>query len=350
MIAGRVLLGVSLGCSSVIVPVYIGEIAQKENRGVLGTFFQLMLSMGVLFVYLTGAFENLAWLNAACLTIPLVFGILFALMPETPVFLVIKNKEEKAEKSLKWFRGRRFNIFDELAGLQAEERERQELNENRSIRDILQSRTAKKSMIIVIGLGILQQACGINVITFYNTEIFAEANTNLSPSLQSIILGIMQLVMSFLATLIIEKLGRKVLCVGSALIMCLCLIVLGFYFFLKQQWDVDVENLSWLPVTSMSVFVCAFGMGVGSVSFILFGEICSNDVKGFAVGAAMTINWFSAFLVTKFFTNLVHLLSIGPTFWIFGLLNFLGALFILFLVPETKGKTLAEIQEKISRN
>ncbi len=349
MIVGRIFLGVSLGFSSVIVPVYIGEIAQKDTRGVLGTFFQLMLAMGVLFVYITGAFQSVPWLNASCLTVPLVFGILLALIPETPVFFVIKNKDKKAEKSLKWYRGRSFNINEELAGLQAEEKERQELNENRSIKDILRDRTAQKSLIIVIGLGILQQACGINVITFYNTEIFQEAKTTLSPSLQSIILGIMQLIMSFVATLIIEKLGRKVLCVGSALTMCLCLMALGFYFFVKQQLDVDVPNLTWLPVTCMSLLVCAFGVGIGAVSFILFGEICSNDIKGFAVGTAMTLNWLSAFFVTKFFTNLVQLLGIGPTFWIFSIFNFLGALFIFFLIPETKGRTLSEIQEKISR-
>jgi SP family facilitated glucose transporter-like MFS transporter 8 len=127
------------------------------------------------------------------------------------------------------------------------------------------------------------------------------------------------------------------------------LIALGLHFYLKDLYgDVGV-NLDWLPLTSLIVYICAFGVGLGPTAWIILGEICGNDIKGFAVGLGMTVNWLFAFIVTKFYTNLVDFLKIGPTFWLFGILSFLSAIYVVIFIPETKSKSFSEIQAKLSK-
>ncbi len=349
LIIGRIFLGITLGISCTTVPVYIGEISQKEYRGFFCSFFQLILMLGCVYVYLIGYFEDILWLTILCLVIPIIFGPIFLLLPETPNYLIIKSKPDKAEKALKWFRDQDSNISEEISLLIADEKERREINHNRSLLKILKKRPVWKSLMIVVTLGVLLQASGINAITFYMTEIFKEAGTDIKPSLQTIIVGLMQLLMSFSATFIVEWFGRKNLLVGSLVTMVVSLVGLGTHFFIKEQIGLEGFNLDWLPLSSMLLYNCAFSIGLGVVAYVLFGEICGNDIKGFAIGTAMTVNWATAFLVTKFYVNLVQSLKIGPTFWLFAVFNFLGAIFVIIFIPETQGKSLSEIQDEFSK-
>jgi SP family facilitated glucose transporter-like MFS transporter 8 len=279
----------------------------------------------------------------------MIFSSLFYFMPESPHYLITKSKNEKAVQSLKWFRNDTTKIQEEIKILQAEEKERQEMNQHRSFRELLKDRANRKSLIIVLSVGMFVETSGIDIITFYNTQIFAEAKTSLSPMVQSLVVALMQLLMGFVTAVTVERLGRKILLIGSTILMCFSLGGVGLHFYLKDVYGDIGINLDWLPLTSLIVYVCAFGAGLGPVIFILFSEMCGSDIKDLAVGAANSVLWFSAFMVTKYFTNLVHLLGTGQTFWLFSLFNLLAAIFIYFMVPETKGKSLSEIQEKLAR-
>lgn len=154
----------------------------------------------------------------------------------------------------------------------------------------------------------------------------------------------MQVVATFLATLMVDRLGRRVLLIASDFAMGTCTLLLGVYFYLKSHDEASVANLGWLPIVSLCVFIVMFSIGFGPVPFIIIGELFASDIKGLAAGLAMTLNWTLAFIITKAFPSLLEAIGSGPTFWIFTALSYLGTIFLVFCLPETKGKSLAEIQ------
>lgn len=170
MLIGRILLGIAAGSFCVAAPIYIGEIAQKEIRGSLGTYFQLMLTIGILYAYVIGNSVNVFWLSIICGIIPIVFGCIFVFMPESPMFLVSRNRMEYAANSLKWLRGAQYDYSEELQTLQANDAADKERNV--SFREALSRKATIRGLTISLGLMFFQQVSGINAVIFYQTEIF----------------------------------------------------------------------------------------------------------------------------------------------------------------------------------
>ncbi|GAB0094003.1 TRET1 [Sergentomyia squamirostris] len=342
MMVGRVLVGIAGGAFCVTAPMYTGEIASKEIRGILGSFFQLMVTIGILFVYAVGHGVNVFTLSIICALIPIIFGIVFFFMPESPLYLVSKDKMSKATDSIKWLRGEKYDHNAELTDLQAQI---EEIQANPvSLAVAMRRRATKRALFISVGLMFFQQTCGINAVIFYTSDIFEAANTGIEPGVATIIVGVMQVVATFLATLMVDRLGRRFLLIASDFAMAICTLILGIYFHLKSVDEERVASLGWLPIVALCVFIVMFSIGFGPVPFIIIGELFSTDIKGVAGGAAMTTNWTLAFVITKAFPSMLESIGSGPTFWIFSGLSFLGTIFLIFFLPETKGRSLAEIQ------
>lgn len=342
LVAGRTLLGVSGGAFCVTAPTYTGEIAQKEIRGSLGSYFQLMVTVGILFVYVLGAFASLFVLNVICLMIPLVFGAVFVFMPETPLYLVSKGRDDAAAKSFKWLRGSDYDYSAELTELQTEHREKEAAKV--SIVSALMRKSSVKALGISLGLMFFQQMSGINAVIFYTGDIFRDANTGIEPTLATIIVGVMQVIATFVSSLVVDKLGRRILLLASIGVMTICTILLGTFFVLQSNDRDSVENLGWLPIVATSVFIIMFSLGFGPIPWMMVGELFAPDIKGVASSMAGAFNWILAFIVTKTFGNIRDSIGQGETFFLFAGLSVVGILFVFFAVPETKGKSLSEIQ------
>lgn len=170
MLIGRLILGIAGGAFCIASPQYTSEIAEKEIRGTLGSFFQLFVIVGILFAYVVGSFTNILVLSIICGIMPLVFGIFFVFMPETPFHLMSKNKEDSCERSLLWLRGPHYNVQGEVSEIKAEI-ERQQ-RERTSLREAFQKRSTIKALVIAMGGVIFQQLSGINVVIFYAGDIF----------------------------------------------------------------------------------------------------------------------------------------------------------------------------------
>ncbi|XP_036326067.1 facilitated trehalose transporter Tret1-2 homolog isoform X2 [Rhagoletis pomonella] len=345
MFVARFLLGIAGGAFCVAAPMYTGEIAQKEIRGTLGSFFQLMITAGILFVYAIGAGLSVFWMSIVCGVIPLVFGVIFVFMPESPTYLVIKNKDEGAIKSIQWLRGKDYEYKAEIEEL----RETQlKINENQVSWWVGLSRpVTRKALLISLGLMFFQQLCGINAVIFYSAKIFEDAQTGIDANLSTIVVGIMQFIATFVSTIVVDKLGRRLLLLTSGLIMALATISMGIYFYMQDQDANSVATLGWLPVVSLCVFIVLFSLGFGPVPWLMMGEVFAADIKGVAGSIAGTTNWALAFLVTKSFVNLSDSLGKGQTFWLFSAITIIGVFFVFFIVPETKGKSLNEIQAEL---
>uniref|UniRef100_A0A1L8DF43 Facilitated trehalose transporter Tret1 n=2 Tax=Nyssomyia neivai TaxID=330878 RepID=A0A1L8DF43_9DIPT len=345
MLIGRVLVGIAGGAFCVTAPMYTGEIASKEIRGVLGSFFQLMVTIGILFVYAVGHGVNVFTLSIICAVIPIIFGIIFFFMPESPLYLVTKDQIGKATNSIKWLRGEKYDHNAELADLQ------QQIDEIRaqpvSLAVAMRRRATIRALIISMGLMFFQQTCGINAVIFYTTDIFAAANTGIEAGIATIIVGVMQVVATFVSSMVVDRLGRRILLISSISVMSICTILMGVYFFLKGQDAARVDSLGWLPIVSLCIFIVMFSFGFGPVPWLMMGELFASDVKGFAGPIAGTTNWVLAFVITKTFTNLTDAIGTGETFWLFSGFSIVGLVFVFFLVPETKGKSLKEIQDML---
>ncbi|EAT40014.1 AAEL008232-PA [Aedes aegypti] len=346
LMVGRFFLGIGGGAFCIAAPTYTAEIAQSSIRGTLGTFFQLLVTVGILFVYGVGAAVNVQVLSIICGVIPIAFGLIFFFMPESPHYFIEKSRDDEASKSLKWLRGSSYDERAEIEELKAEDAKMRE--EKITFTQGFKQRSTIRALIISLGLMFFQQLSGINAVIFYTTTIFDDANTGLEATAATIIVGVIQVVATLLATFIVDKAGRRILLMISDFFMAISTILLAVYFQLKEDDATQVENLGWLPVLAVCLFIAMFSIGFGPIPWLMVGELFANNVKAYVSPLAGVFNWLLAFLVTKVFTNLRDALGIAGVFWLFSGLSLLGTVFVFFMVPETKGISLADIQRMLS--
>ncbi|XP_045495405.1 facilitated trehalose transporter Tret1 isoform X4 [Colias croceus] len=345
LMAGRFITGIAGGAFCVTAPAYTSEIAQDSIRGTLGSYFQLMITVGILFAYAVGSYTSVFVFNILCTLIPIVFAIIFFFMPESPNFLVVKGRHDEAREALIRLRGRNYDVDSELSNLQTKAEDAK--NNPVSFLSAITKKTALKAVLICYALMLFQQLSGINAVIFNTSKIFTSAGAAIEPAIATIIIGVIQVLATFVSSLVVDKLGRRILLLFSALVMCICSTALGVYFFLQDTHGSSssiVEALSWLPLLSLSLFIIAFSLGFGPIPWMMAGELCLIDIKAFVGSTAGTFNWLLSFTVTSTFNSLNNAIGSGQVFWLFAGIMVIGFIFIFFIVPETKGKSVDEIQ------
>lgn len=342
LIAGRFFLGVGGGAFCIAAPTYTAEIAQSSIRGTLGTFFQLLVTVGILFVYAVGAGVSVQVLSIICGIIPVVFAVIFFFMPESPHYHIEKGHYDDASKSLKWLRGSRYDERAEIEELKDEDAKMRA--EKITFVQGFRQKATIRALIVALGLMFFQQLSGINAVIFYQTTIFNNANTGLKPTDATIIVGVIQVVATLVATFIVDKAGRRILLLISDFFMAVSTILLAVYFQLAEDDPDKVADLGWLPVLALCLFIAMFSIGFGPIPWLMVGELFANNVKAYVSPLAGVFNWLLAFLVTNIFETLNSGLGSAGVFWLFTGFSLLGTVFVFFLVPETKGISLAEIQ------
>ncbi|KAH8402149.1 hypothetical protein KR009_010156 [Drosophila setifemur] len=337
LIFARFVVGFSGGAFCVAAPMYNMEIAEVKFRGIMGCFFQLLIVIGILYAFFVGAFLRAFWLTAVSALWPIIFFLIFLCMPESPVYLAQMGQTEKAEKVLKNVRDKNEDVSAELKEMVAEG-----TKEKGSLRKILCRSITLKGLGISIMLMLFQQFTGINAIIFYATYIFTAAGSDLQPRYSTIVVGVVQLGATLVSLVLIDRIGRKLLLLASAFLMGISTLTMSLFFgFLKDQ------NYGWVALLAVCVFIIGFSLGFGPIPWVMMGELFAEDAKALAGSIAGTTNWIFAFIVTMLFPILNEVA--GPTicFAIFAGFAIAAFLFIIFLVPETKGKTLNEIQAKL---
>lgn len=336
-----------LGCGGIfsLIPAYVGEIASDHNRGALNSLLNILYCAGMLFSYVVGPFASYTSFNTILLIIPAAFLVLFFIIcPESPYYLVKIGQEDQAKIAIKKLRGPSAKADDEVNFIQ-----KSLLDEGSgTLRDILASRELKKALIITLGLMFFQQFSGIMGVLFYAQTIFTQAKVNLEPAICSIIIGSVQLVVSFITPLTVETWGRRKLLLFSSVGMFLSESILGIYIYLKDL-NYEVSALSLLPLICLMVFITAYTAGYGSLPWVVMGELFPGNVKSVATTATTLVSCLVAFLVVKYFQTLAAAVGMGPTFLLFAGSSGLSIPFTYFVVIETKGKNLQEIKEKLSK-
>ncbi|XP_047279241.1 solute carrier family 2, facilitated glucose transporter member 8 isoform X2 [Homo sapiens] len=322
LLGGRLLTGLACGVASLVAPVYISEIAYPAVRGLLGSCVQLMVVVGILLAYLAGWVLEWRWLAVLGCVPPSLMLLLMCFMPETPRFLLTQHRRQEAMAALRFLWGSEQGWEDPPIGAE-------------------------------------QQLSGVNAVMFYAETIFEEAKFKDS-SLASVVVGVIQVLFTAVAALIMDRAGRRLLLVLSGVVMVFSTSAFGAYFKLTQggpgnsshvaisapvsAQPVDASvGLAWLAVGSMCLFIAGFAVGWGPIPWLLMSEIFPLHVKGVATGICVLTNWLMAFLVTKEFSSLMEVLRPYGAFWLASAFCIFSVLFTLFCVPETKGKTLEQI-------
>ncbi|KAH0554072.1 Facilitated trehalose transporter Tret1 [Cotesia glomerata] len=345
VLVGRALSGFSVGIISLVLPVYLGETLQPEVRGVLGLLPTACGNIGILICFATGMYLNWSMLAFFGACIPIIYFLLGLLIPETPRWYVSKGKTKRARKALEWLRGKSVDITEELASVEKTHLDSEKESSTNSVGELFNPNHIKPLM-ISIGLMFFQQFSGINTVIFYSTKIFEESGSSIDKNISSIIIGVVNFVATFMATAVIDRLGRKILLYISSVVMIITLMTLGTFLYLKDS-DFDVSNFGWLPLACIVIYIIAFSMGFGPIPWLMMGEILPAKIRGGAASVTTGFNWFCAFLVTKTFQNIIELMKITGAFWMYGGICVLGLLFVILFVPETSGRSLEEIEKKL---
>jgi facilitated trehalose transporter len=260
---GRALSGFCVGIASLSLPVYLGETVQPEVRGTLGLLPTAFGNIGILLCFVAGKYMNwseLAFLGGA---LPVPFLVLMFLIPETPRWYVSRGREERARKALQWLRGKKADVEPELKGIVKSHCDAERHASKNAIFDLLK-RSNLKPLLISLGLMFFQQLSGINAVIFYTVSIFKDAGSTIDENLCTIIVGLVNFIATFIATVLIDRLGRKMLLYISDVAMIITLMTLGTFFYYKNN-GADISNIGWLPLGAFVIFVLGFSLGFGPI-------------------------------------------------------------------------------------
>jgi sugar porter (SP) family MFS transporter len=308
-------------------------------RGKLVSMNQVAITSGIVLAYLVGyaLAESQAWRwMFALAAIPAAaFGIGLFFIPDSPRWLAARGHVDQAHTVLKRIRGPE-QVEGELSDIQKSVA-RQKGNWSELLSPLLRS-----AMIVGVGLAIAQQITGINTVIYYAPTIFKFAGmTSASAAiLASVGVGVVNVVLTLVAMQLIDRVGRRPLLLVSLAGMALSLFVLGLAFSLSQL----TGSLGWIAVSSLMVYVGSFAVGLGPVFWLMLAEIYPLRIRGRAMSIGTVVNWTANLIVALSFLTLTQVLGKGPTFWLYGVVTIGAWFFVFYLVPETKGKSLEEIE------
>lgn len=340
----RIIGGIGIGFTSTLCPLYIAEIAPAKYRGRLVAMNQLAVVTGIFIVYfinmgITGlgdhawGVENAwRWMFGVGVVPGILFLALLLIVPESPRWLITQGRAEESLPILVKIHG------EELARQEVLDIKESFKQKKGSLRDLFKP-GLRLALIIGVMLAVLQQVTGINAVMYYAPEIFKETGAGTNAALiQTILIGFINFLFTILSLWLIDKVGRKALLLVGSSLMTLCLFVIGLAF--------QTGNSSgMLILISLLVYVAAFAISLGPVVWVIMSEIFPNHIRGKATAIASMMLWAADYVVSQSFPPL--LASAGPsiTFWIFGIMALFTFFFTWRVVPETKGKSLEQIED-----
>ena len=333
---GRFITGLGVGLGSLIVPLYIAEMSPIRYRGMLVTMFQLMVTIGIFISYILNYYFDVAGVWRWLFVISLIFaGVLFVSMfflPESPTWLIAHRKKAKARKILRLVRSG--EDIDKIV-------DRVSKNSTKPKTKTTWKKSLISATIVGIGLSVAQQVTGINAVFYYAPMIFSEAGfaSRSSEMLATIGLGAINVIATIFAMWFIDTKGRRPLLLIGTAGMFIGLLFLAICFF------IGAKSISILSILSLMFYVVMFAIGLGPITWLLISEIFPMRVRGKVMSICVFANWFTNYLISLFFLPAVKFLGGAWTFMSFAILCALALYFIWLKVPETKGKSLEEIEK-----
>lgn len=353
LILSRFFLGIAVGVASFTAPLYLSEIAPRTVRGSMISMYQLMITIGIVLAFLSdtwlasyatfGGVTGGHWrimLGIIAIPAAIMFtGVLF--LPESPRWLFLKGFKQRAADVFK-----RMHLDDaEIAAEMQEIEDSMKVKQN-GFQMFVQNRNFRRAIGLGIGLQIIQQLTGINVVMYYAPKIFALAGfENVNEQMWgTVIVGLTNVLATFIAIAFVDKLGRKPIMYAGFVVMGLALLTVGTIF------NSDIEHnpaLGYPAIGALLVFIIGFAMSAGPIIWVICSEIYPLAGRDLGVTCSTATNWISNAIVGQTFLTMLATFGGGNTFLLYGGLNVLFIVFFLIFVPETKGISLEQIERNL---
>ena len=338
LVIGRLIIGLAVGGSMATVPVYLSEMAPTELRGSLGTLNQLMITIGILSAYIVNyAFadiEGWRWMLGLAVvpSIILLIGIVF--MPESPRWLLEHRSEQAARDVMKM-------TFDNNEEINSEIKEMREISAiSESTWAVIKSPWLRPTLIIGCIFALFQQIVGINAIIFYAPTIFSKAGLGEATSILGTVgIGTINVLVTIIAVFIVDKVDRKKLLVTGNIGMVTSLIIMAVLI-----WTIGITSSSWIIIICLSLFIVFFGITWGPILWVMLPEMFPTRARGAATGVATLVLNIGTLIVAQLFPILNNALSTEWVFLIFAMIGVLALAFVIKYLPETRGRSLEEIE------
>ncbi|XP_049804060.1 facilitated trehalose transporter Tret1-2 homolog isoform X1 [Schistocerca nitens] len=392
LFSARILTGFCAGISIPSAQVYVNESAHARVRGVLGSLPALFMSGGILLAYVLGAWLPWQALAGACAVPPALLFLSLLPLPESPVWLADRGRHADAARAMAWLHrdsvfggdpaaspeppmalravksdggGVSSGVFtlsddtpppyngtqQEAAAPEKEKEKETASSKGASAaqegspfsRRALLRRPVLIPLALSLALLVFQQLSGIDSVVFYTVMIFESAGSTLDDHVATIIVGAVQLLANVAALFVVDRAGRRPLLLASGALMAVSMAALGAYFNLQEQNR--EEGLELLPLASLVVFMLGYSLGYCTLPFLLMGELLPERQRGPLSSLAGSFNLAFMFVVIKTFHNFQQLLGNDGTFWLYGAMCLASCAFVWLLVPETRAKSLAEIEQ-----
>ncbi|XP_056643535.1 facilitated trehalose transporter Tret1-2 homolog [Diorhabda sublineata] len=344
LFVGRFIAGIANGLSFSTVPMYLAEIAEPEIRGIITSLCPVFVVLGILIINFLGSISSISTTAYIAMIFPSLCVITFHWMPESPSFLLQREKHEEARKILERLRAES-DVEEEL------QRVMKFLGENKqcSWKEFFLDKVTWRAILIAYGLRTAQQFSGTTALTFYCKTIFDETDDIFPSELSTVVYFLLQLIVSSIAIFLVDVYGRKPLLLISTVGTTLTLFIMSAYLHLKNHVNITTSKLNYIPIVILFSNIIFFSIGLRTVPLLMMGEMFSPRfrAKGLCIGCI----YFSviAMVFAKTFFDISLKFGQAAPFLLFSVLSFISTFFVIFCIPETKGLTLEGIQRILKK-
>lgn len=343
----RFISGFSDSCIFTSLSMYIGEVATPKVRGTWGNLMTFSLYFGQVLMNIIGSYRSIPEASYICLCFPILFFCAFIFMPESPYFYLIKGHDKKAYKSLQKLR-RKSNVDEELSKLKSDV-DRQ-MSESGTWKDLFTITANRKALYAALFLRASQQFAGIACFGQYTQYIFEQSGGDFSPSTSAIIFSSLCWIFNFIACFTLDKFGRRTSYIYSLLFSGISLSIATVYFTLQKfDTNINLQPVNWIPLASMISYVFFYSFGIGIIPTLMMGELFSASIKSKGLQVTNIIFGVMVSSITKLFHLLDSSFGLFAPYLFFSVGCFVSTVLAFYFVPETKGKTLEEIQQSLQK-
>lgn len=343
MLAGRFFTGICVGLLGPLGPVFIAETTEPKLRGFFLAAVSLAIALGIFAGHLIGTFMTWQWTATISCLFPILSVVLLAVVPESPTWLISKGKIEDGANAFCWLRGYGDEAKTELKSI-IDNKKAADSEAVLSWKEKLynlKSPELMKPLLIMIVFFMTCQFSGVNAVAFYSIQIVEKAvGKGINHYLAMLIIDGLRVVMSIVACVVCKKYGRRPLCIISGVWTAISMVALSMFMYFKP------ENMSWLPLSCLLVYIAAISIGLVPLPWIMCGEVFPTRVRGLGSGISSAVAFTSFFVVVKTAPGMMRDFGEVVTFLAYGVIALIGTTVLYFILPETRGRSLQEIEDR----
>ncbi|XP_023026702.1 facilitated trehalose transporter Tret1 isoform X2 [Leptinotarsa decemlineata] len=341
--------GVAAGITFVTIPMYIGEISCPEIRGTWGNLFSSSLYFGEFAITMLGSYFNVKETSYICIPIPMLFCALFSFMPESPYYYIINDRTEDAKDSLRFLR-RKQNVEEDFKLLENDVK--RQMSESAKWEDLVKINSNRTALLAALFLRTSQVFGGLTIFIVYIQFIFEKSGGNISPELSSMTYsGLSFMLNIFVVVFVVDRLERKVAYILSIFPCSIILILLSIYFYIEEYCPkINMDFLKWVPLGGLILYQIFTSFGMAIIPTLMLSELFCASVKSKAM-TVMAIDFGVLSCLANYSFHILYF-SVGlyAPFLFFGCSSIISTVLSFYVIPNTKGKTLEEIQQSLKNN